>query len=184
MRAKEEHAVILDFLPNGYPFDKRPIHRKTPIAQALGKNSLVLLELVPKPDVFLQPLEEVYIGEGKRDKIHHISARIQFDKLTGTGKSELEFVIKDSVLNDEQRFIKFFNTAGAINMRVHQLELLPGIGKRHMLEILEKREDKDFESFKDLKERVSLLPNPEKAIIKRVMLEIEGNEKHYLFVKG
>ena len=80
MTMKEEFAVILDFLPNGYPFDKRPLHVKTAIAQALGKENLVLLELVPKKDCFLQPHEDVYIGEGKRDKIHHIASRIAINK--------------------------------------------------------------------------------------------------------
>jgi len=89
MSNKEEFATVLDFLQNGYPFDKRPAHRKLPIAQALGKQTLVLLELVPKKDCFLQPLEEVYIGEGKRDKIHHIVARLLYDKLTETAKNEL-----------------------------------------------------------------------------------------------
>lgn len=45
---REEHAIILDFLPNGYPFDKRPIHKKTAIAQAIGTSHFSLLELVPK----------------------------------------------------------------------------------------------------------------------------------------
>ena len=68
---KEEQAIVLDFLPNGYPFDKRPSHRKTAIVQALGKVRFGLLELVPKKEIFVQPYEEVYIGEGKREKIHH-----------------------------------------------------------------------------------------------------------------
>ena len=54
---KEEHAIILDFLPNGYPFDDRPMHKKTAIAQAMGKINFTLLELVPKKDIFLQPYE-------------------------------------------------------------------------------------------------------------------------------
>ena len=184
MGSREEYAIVLDFLPNGYPFDKRPVHKKSSVCQAIGKKNLVLLELVPKPDVFLQPLEEVYIGEGRRDKVHHISSRLQFDKLTHTAQKEVEFVVKDLVMNNEQKFVEFFNKAGAINMRVHQLELLPGIGKRHMLELLEQRRDGDFENFKNIKERVHLIPNPEKAVIKRIMLELEGNEKHYLFVRG
>ena len=65
---KEEHAVVLDFLPNGYANDPRPSHRKTAIAQAIGKQHFVLLELVPKKEVFLQPYQEVYTGEGKRDE--------------------------------------------------------------------------------------------------------------------
>ncbi len=182
--AKEEHAVILDFLPNGYPFDKRPTHRKTAIAQAFGKENLVLLELVPKDNTFLQPYEEVYIGEGKRDKIHHIMGRIHPSKLTETAKSELNFVIEEMVKKDEQRFIHFFNNAGPINMRRHQLELLPGVGKKHMLEILREREEKPFANLADLRERVKLMPDPEKTIVRRILLELEGNEKYYLFVKG
>ena len=68
--SREEKAMVLDFLPNGYPFDTRPAHIKTPIAQAIGKEHFVLLELVPKKGIFLQPNEDVYIGEGKRDKIY------------------------------------------------------------------------------------------------------------------
>ena len=79
---KEEKAIILDFLPHGYPLDSRPMHRKTSIAQAIGVNNFTLLELVPKKGEFLQPHEEVYIGEGKRDKIHHIIGKIFLSKLT------------------------------------------------------------------------------------------------------
>src|SRR3989339_1727194 len=83
-RTKEENAIVLDFLPNGYPFDERPMYMKTPIAQAIGKEHFVILELVPKKGVHLQPYEEVYIGEGKRDKIHHIIGKIPTSKLTST----------------------------------------------------------------------------------------------------
>ena len=75
-KKKEETAVVLDFLPNGYPSDTRPMHMKTPIAQAIGKEHFTLLELVPKKGIFLQPYEEVYIGEGKREKIHHITCHL------------------------------------------------------------------------------------------------------------
>ena len=183
MAAKEEYAIILDFLLNGYASDRRPFHIKTPIAQALGKETLVLLELVPKKDIFLQPHEPVYIGDGKRDKVHHIAGRIGTSKLTETAKSELNYIIEELVKNNEVRFVEFYNKAGPINTRMHQLELLPGIGKRHMLSILEAREEKPFENFEDMKKRVPLLPDPEKAIIKRVLLELDGIEKHYLFVR-
>lgn len=181
--AKEEYAIILDFLPHGYLMDRRPMHLKTAVAQAIGKNTLVLLELVPKKDTFLQPHEEVYIGEGKRDKIHHVVGKISPTKLTETAKSELNYIVAEIVTKDEGQFVAFFNKAGPLNTRMHQLELLPGIGKRHMLAILEARDEKIFANFKDIKERVKLLPDPEKAIIRRILLELEGNEKHNLFVK-
>ncbi|RLE44504.1 DUF655 domain-containing protein [Candidatus Woesearchaeota archaeon] len=180
---KEEKAIILDFLPNGYPLDPRPMYRKTPIAQALGTKYFTLLELAPKKGVFLQPHEEVYIGEGKREKIHHIIGRLPFEKLTSTARAELEFTVKELVEKNEKRFVEFFNKAQPLTTRMHQLELLPGLGKKHMWEILEAREEKPFESFEDIKKRIKLMPDPKKIIIKRILQELEGNEKHRIFTR-
>ncbi len=179
--SKEENAIVLDFLPNGYPFDKRPSHKKTPIVHALGRTNFTLLELVPKKDIFVQPLEEVYIGEGKRDKIHHISGRLPYDKLTSTGKAELSFIIKDIVDKNEKRFVDFFNKAPPLTTRMHQIELLPGVGKKHMWEIIDQRKEKPFESFDDIKKRIKLMPDPKTTIIKRIVHELEGKEKYHLF---
>ena len=181
-RVKEEVAIVLDFLPNGYPYDERPMYMKTPVAQALGKEHFILLELVPKKGMHLNLYEEVYIGDGKRDRVHHIAGKIPLSKLTRTAKSELEFAIKDIVGKNEKRFVDFFNSARPLSTRMHQIELLPGVGKKHMWEILNAREEKPFESFEDLKKRVKLIPDPEKLIIKRILEELEGAEKHKLFV--
>ncbi len=181
-KEKEETVIILDCLPNGYAFDSRPMHLKTAIAQALGKNHFVLLELVPKKGINLQPYEEVYIGEGKRDKIHHIIGKLPVERLTETAKSELNFIVKDIVKKNEKKFIDFFNNAKPLSTRMHQLELLPGVGKKHMWEIIDAKKEKPFESFDNLKKRVKLMPDPEKAIIKRILAELEGKEKHRLFV--
>ncbi|MFH1211930.1 MAG: DUF655 domain-containing protein [Candidatus Woesearchaeota archaeon] len=180
---KEEQAVVLDFLPNGYPFDKSPSHLKTPIVQAVGKKYFSLLELVPKKGEFLQPYEEIYIGEGKRDKIHHIKKKLALDKLTQTARAELEHVIMTLVKEREQAFIEFFNKANPLSTRMHALELLPGLGKKHMWAILEERKVEPFKSFDDIKNRVKLMPDPLKTIVKRIIEELEGNEKHLLFVE-
>lgn len=179
---REEEAIVLDFLPHGYPFDTRPMHMKTPIAQALGKKHFILLELVPKKGIHLQPREDVYMGEGKRDKIHHILGKIPLSKLTQTASMELDVLIRELIEKDEQRFVDFFNKAGPINTRRHQMELLPGIGKRHMWEIIKEREKEPFKNFDDIKSRVKLMPDPEKAIVKRILAELEGEDKHRLFV--
>jgi len=183
MRVKEEQAVVLDFLTNGYPFDDRPGHMKTPIVQAIGKGKFVLLELVPKKGIHLQPYKEVYIGEGKREEIHHINGKIDFEKLTSTARSELAFVVKELVSKEPDRFVDFFNKAQPLTTRMHQLELLPGLGKKHMWEIINERDNEDFKDFDDIKKRVNLLPDPEKAIIKRILVEIEGKEKYRLFTQ-
>ncbi|MDO8741294.1 MAG: DUF655 domain-containing protein [Candidatus Woesearchaeota archaeon] len=182
-KTKEEWVVVLDFLPNGYPFDTRPSHLKTPIVQAIGKEHFTLLELVPKKGITLSPIEEVYIGEAKRDKIHHILGKLSMTKLTGTAKSELDYFVQDIVHKNEAKFVDFFNKSQPLTTRMHQLELLPGLGKKHMWEILGQRDEAPFKSFEDIKKRVKLMPNPERVVIKRILLELEGNEKHYVFVE-
>lgn len=177
---KEEYAIVLDYLEHGHAFE--PGTMKNPIAQAIGINHLTILELIPKKGVHLQPYQKIYIGEGKRDEIHHIKGRIPIDKLTSTAKSELIHVIENIVNENETKFIEFYNKAQPLSMRMHQLELLPGLGKKHMWEIITARKDKPFTSFEDIKERVKLIPEPKMMVIKRIMLELEGNEKYKLFV--
>lgn len=175
---KEESAIVLEYLPNGYPLEKKMM----PIAQAIGKNNLTLLELVPRRGVSLEIGEEVYIGEGKRDKIYYILGRLKREKLTESAKNQLEEFIKKIVQEREKEFIAFYNKAEAINKRVHQIELLPGLGKKHMKDILEQREESPFESFEDMKKRIQNLPDPQRAIEKRIFQELTVFERHNLFV--
>jgi putative nucleotide binding protein len=176
---KEEFAIILDYLPNGYPLERKMM----PIAQAIGKTNLVLLELVPRRGITLNAGEEVYIGEGKRDKIYYILGRLHREKLTESAKNQLQEFIEKIVGEREKEFVEFFNKSEAINKRLHQIELLPGFGKKHMQEILTQRKEKEFESFEDMKKRMQNLPDPEKAIQKRILTELVNIERHNLFIK-
>ena len=176
---KEESAIILEFLPNGYPLERKMM----PIAQAIGKTNLTLLELVPRRGESLEIGEEVYIGEGKREKIYYILGRLRREKLTEAAKNQLQDFIKQVVSKRKERFIEFFNKSEAINKRIHQIELLPGFGKKHMQEIITKRKEKEFESFEDMKKQIQNLPDPEKAIERRIFQELTNIERYNLFVK-
>ncbi len=175
---KEETAIILDYLPHGY-FGQE---KRLPVAQAIGTLHFTLLQLVPKKGVSLQLKEEVYIGSGKRDHISYILGRLPGDKLTETAKINLQEFVKKAVETQESKFVEFFNKADPINTRVHQLELLPGFGKRHMASILKERGEKPFESFKEMHERIKSLPDVRKAIERRILDELEKDEKYRLFV--
>ena len=179
MAEKEDYAIVLDYLPNGYPLGGR----MTPIAQAIGEKNLALLELVPRRGVSLDVKEKVYIGPDKRDKIYYISGRLPRDKITETAKIQLQEFIDKLVAEQEKKFVDFFNNAQPISMRLHQIELLPGFGKKHMQEILEEREEKPFESFEDMKARVSNLPDPKKAVEKRILQELLERERYNLFIR-
>jgi putative nucleotide binding protein len=175
--AKEENAIILEFLPHGYPLEKKNI----PIAQAIGESNLTLLELIPRRGITLKPGEKVYIGKEKRDKIYYILGRLKKDKITRAAKEHLEELVKGLVQEKEKEFVDFFNKSEAINKRIHQIELLPGLGKKYMKGILEERNKEEFKSFEDIKKRIKNLPFPEKAIEKRIMQELTEETRHKLF---
>jgi putative nucleotide binding protein len=178
MTGKEDYAIILDYLPYGYPASGKMM----PIAQAIGANHLALLELIPRRGVTLAQQEKVYIGPDKRDKIYYISGRLPGDKLSETAKIQLQEFISKVVAEQEKKYVDFFNTAQAINTRLHQIELLPGFGKKHTSEIIEGREQKPFESFEEIKNRVKNLPDPRKAVEKRIIEELSGRQRFNLFI--
>ena len=185
----EEYAIILDYLPLGYVKEGMPTYKRKPVAQAIGKEEFTLLELIPKEKVSLDIHQKVYIGSGKRDEISRVNRRLKFDDLTATAKVELNYVVEEIIKSKEDKFIEFFNKAGPISTRLHQLELLPGIGKKHMWDIIKARKEKPFENFEDVKKRVPMLADPVKLISKRILLELDatkdkkGKRKYVLFTR-
>lgn len=176
--AKEENAVILDFLPYGYPLEKKMM----PLAQAVGTSGFTLLQLVPRRGMKFEVGETVYIGDDKREKVQYILGRCPRENLTETSKIQLEDFIEKFVEENQEKFVKFFNEAQAMNTRLHQFELLPGLGKKHTLAILKARDEKIFDSFEDIQKRVPNLPSPKSLIEKRIMKELTEIERHNLFI--
>ena len=177
----EEHAIILDFLPRG----RSTGFKSEPVAQVMGIDYFTILEVVPKDGVSLKAGEKIYVGKDERDKIDHIKRRIGFKELTINSVTELDKIIEQLVSDDEKKYVDFFNSSSAITIRRHRLELLPGLGKKHLFQILDERDKKPFESFDEIAERVSLMPNPKKLIVKRILEELKEKDdpRHYLFVR-
>ncbi len=176
---KEEYSYVLDFMQSG----KSSSSRTEPLAQLIGEKWFTLLEATTKPEVTLSLGEKVYIGSGERDKISLIKSRIGYQELTQTAKNGLQNIVVQIVKENEKRFVDFFNNAGGLNIRQHSLELLPGIGKKHLTTILDERKKKPFESFADISARITLLQDPVKLVCERIMSELQGGERFYLFVK-
>ncbi len=178
----EEYAYVLDYLPRGYPEDSRPIFKKEPLVQAVGDTYFTLLELVPRKGARFEPQEAIFIGRDRRDKIDHVKRRITHDVLTATARSELPFIIEKLVEKAEQRFVEFFNEARPLTTRMHSLELLPGIGKKLMWDILEERRKAPFTSFQDISDRTQIR-TPKELILKRILSELSGEDKYNLFTR-
>jgi len=180
----EEYAYILDYLPQGAPTSG--FGKKEPVCYALGEEEFKLFELIVKPNATVTIGTKTFIGKDsddrKRDVIDHVKRRIKFEELTSNAISELEFAVTDIVMNNQEKYIRFFNEAEAISMRKHLLEELPGLGKKYLTVILDERKKSLFKDFADLAQRTSI-KMPEKLIVARILLEIEDSErKRYLFV--
>ncbi|MEM3791142.1 MAG: DUF655 domain-containing protein [Candidatus Micrarchaeaceae archaeon] len=174
----EEYAYVVDYLPSG----KSSSLKNESMVQLVGESHFTLLEAVTKP-VEIRVGERVYIGKENRDKIEVIKGRIGYEDLTDSAKSELPNVVYAIIKNNEKRFVEFFNSAGPLNIRIHSLELLPGIGKKHLEAILRARDEKPFESFEDIEKRVELIQNPAKMLSERVIIELKGETRFYILAR-
>ncbi|MCW4033247.1 MAG: DUF655 domain-containing protein [Candidatus Bathyarchaeota archaeon] len=175
----EEFAYVLDYLPHG----RQSARFVTgPIVQVVGEAYFTLLEVELKTGTTVSTNERTYIGKGKREKVNRIVGRINFEGLTESAKVELSSVLEELIANREKVFIDFFNNTQAVTPRMHSLELLPGVGKKLMWQILDEREKRLFDSFSDLQERTGLA-DVIKVISKRIVEELSEESKYQLFTR-
>jgi putative nucleotide binding protein len=175
----EEYGYVLDYLPNGRSSERIP----EPMAQIIGENHFTLLEVTIKAGMALSLGQRVYAGRETRQEVDRIRRRIEFPDLTAAARNELPRVLSSIVHAREAHFVNFFNKAGPLSIRLHQLEIMHGIGKKHLSQILDARDTKQFESFADIHGRVPLLPDPAGLVSSRIIEELEGRSVHYLFVR-
>jgi putative nucleotide binding protein len=178
----EEYAYVLDYLPHGRP-GSRPGYRAGALIQVVGEEYFTFLEAIAREGIILKTSDRVYVGKDSRRKITYIIGRINYEDLTSNAKMELAGTVEKIVINREKWFINFFNTAQAITPRMHALELIPGIGKKYMWQIVDERERKPFQNLEDLQNRANM-PNPSKLITRRILEELSGESKYRLFTRA
>jgi putative nucleotide binding protein len=171
-------AAVLDVLPHGRSDDDRPQHQKEPLAFALGVDEFYIYELTLSDD------DDIAFGDRIDLTAYGRITEVDFENLPSGARQELEYAVDDIVEADEQRFVDFYNDAQPITLRLHQLNLLPGIGKKLRNTILDERKRNPFESFEDLEERVSGLHNPREVLVERIQEELRDDDlKYRIFVR-
>jgi putative nucleotide binding protein len=168
-------AVLLDVLPNGRPDDDRPRSKVSPVAYGLGADSFALYELMLADDADVSVGARVDPDGPSVGRYREVS----FDDLTRNAAAEIEYAAEAIVDADEERFVDFYNEAGPITLRLHQLNLLPGIGKKLRNDLLDERKRGPFESFADVEERISGLHRPREVILERIVEEIREDDLKY-----
>ncbi len=179
-RKYDEYAYVLDFNSRGKSSTVRG--RDGIIVTAIGESRLTLLEILGIPNSTFEIGEKIYIGKEGRTKVLSVLGKMEYDKISSSAQSELETVVENIVTENESYFVDYLNNAQPLTPRIHALELIPGIGKIYMKNMLEEREKNKFESYHDLQERVGF-KEPIKHISERIMDEITGESRMNLFVK-
>ena len=175
----EEYAYVLDFLLHGKSVVIRG--REGSIIQGLGEERLNILEILAIDDMTFTTGERISIGKEDRDKVISVLGRLSYEELTREAKDQLPGVLEELVKANETKYITYFNELQAITPRLHGLELIPGIGKTFMVQIIKQRQRKPFDSFDEIQERVGLR-EPARLIAKRIIEELSGGSRISLFV--
>ena len=176
----EEYAYVLDFSPRGKSVVIKG--REGPIVQAIGEERLTLLELLAVENQDFEPGERVRIGKEGREKIVSVLGKLSFEELTPESKSSLLSVVERIVKSNELRYVAYFNELQPLTPRLHGLELIPGIGKTFMKQIVDGRERQPFKSFEEIQQRVGLR-EPAKLLARRIVEELSGGSRINLFIR-
>lgn len=179
---RDEYFYVLDVLNDVSGGQGQ--HSRETVAQVVGEDYFSLLEVVPLPGINIKTADRILVGKSSEDRVYsqilRIRRSISYDDLTPVAKRELENVLEIIIDLNESRFVRFFNEAKPLTVKMHELELIPGIGKKLMWEIITQREQKPFESLEDLQSRVKIT-NVKKKIIERIIKELTGGEKYRIF---
>ena len=176
----EEIAYVLDFMARGKSSAIKG--REGPVVQAIGEERLTLLELLAMDNQDFEPGEKVKIGKEGREKVVSVLGKLTYAELTPEARTALPSVLESLVKSNEKKYVAYFNELQPLTPRLHGLELIPGIGKTFMKEIVETREKQPFVDFDDIQRRVGLR-DPAKMIAKRIIEELAGDSRVSLFVK-
>ena len=168
-------VVLLDVLPTGRPDDDRPGYQKSPVAYGLGVDAFRLYELALAEETDVSVSDRLPLNDDSVTRYREVA----FDDLTRNAAAEVEYAVEDVVESQERRFVDFYNEAQPITLRLHQLNLLPGIGKKLRNNVLDERKRGPFESFEELSDRVSGLHRPREVIVDRIVEEIREEDLKY-----
>lgn len=170
-------AIVLDYLPHGRGADDHRRFDHGSLAHALNTDQFRLYELV------LVDGADINIGDTvtlrPRDEEIEEFREIPYDELSSGATTELEYVIEETLEANPDRFIRVYNEAQPITLRLHQLNLLPGIGDKLRDDILDARKRRPFADYLDVAERISGIHDPMQVLQDRILEELQDDDVKY-----
>lgn len=180
----EEKGIILDTITSANA-RRRDIAKGEVRAHIIGSTWFTLLEVSVVDNANIMVMDTVSLNkDDEESKISKIVNRITADKLTTIGSKSLGKAIEMILIEEEKRFITWINQAEAINIRLHKLQLIKGIGPKFMQIILDERKVVPFVGYEDFEERTKI-SGIQGLIKQRIMDEITDDTiKYHLFTRS
>lgn len=142
---------------------------------AISEEKMLLCRLEPKPGVDpLLTTSRVYIGTdaSKRINIGRVLGMTNLGRVANHVKADLPLVIQIFIEENERHFIDtFFNRAGNMSLKQHSFELLPGVGNKKALQMVDARGSSGFETLAALNEACNI--DAADLLAKRFHTELE-----------
>ena len=173
--------VLLGCLPSG---EKRMACY--PVSQLEDEAFNILLEEARQEGRFdvvnsLEELKKIAREKGLPEKLLVVPrSPIPLDKLTDIARNNLHEAVRKILLGNEPFYVEFFNVAEPINIRQHSLELIRGIGKKTVKQLVAERSRKPFTSFEEVKKVIKV--DPLEGLVEKIVEEITGQSKYNLFI--
>ena len=123
---------------------------------AISEEKMLLCRLEPKPGSDpLLTTSRVYIGTDAAQRTHigRVLGMTNLSRVANHVKADLPLVIQIFIEENQKHFIDmFFNRAGNLSLKQHAFELLPGVGNKKAMQMVEARGSSGFENLAALNE--------------------------------
>ena len=124
----------------------------------------------------LNPTDRIYIGLDQSKKIHVDSyvGGAKLDLMSNSARQDIPLIVQLFVEENSDHFItKFFNAAGFLSLKQHAFELLPGVGNKKALQMVNERDllDMGFNNLESLNQSCNI--DAAELLSKRFIMEIE-----------
>ncbi|MCE4612990.1 MAG: DUF655 domain-containing protein [Desulfurococcales archaeon] len=181
LRRVKKLEVTLGCLPSG---EKRLACY--PVSQLEEDAFNTLMEEVKQEGRFdlvnsLDELKKIARDKGLPEKLLVVPRLpISLDTLTDIARNNLHEAVRKIIVSNEPFYVEFFNIAEPINIRQHSLELIRGIGKKTVKQLVAERSRRPFTSFEEVKKVIKV--DPLEGLVEKIVEEITGESKYNLFI--
>mgnify|MGYP001158510452 CR=1 FL=1 len=146
---------------------------KQQVIVALGESKMLLGRYVAKNSE-VGVGDRIYVGvdNARRVDVGEILGMARIDLLSNAATSDLPLIMQIFIEENSKHFIDaFFNRAGPISLKQHAFELLPGIGNKKAMQMVEQRGSSGFSDIEQLNETCNI--DSCELLAKRFVNEIE-----------